>query len=59
MKEEIGLLFLHELKFGHKSSQIATNINRAWGEGSTWDRTLWSWILKSRNGDTILENHGW
>ena len=55
-KEDLRLLFLHEFKLGNKASQTTANINRAWGEGTTSDRTVRRWFQKFRSGDESLED---
>ena len=57
-KRDFRLLMLHENKLGHNASETSTNINRAWGEGSTSDRTVRRWFQKFRSGDENLEDEG-
>lgn len=39
-KREFRFLILHEFKLRYNASETSTNIKRAWGEGSTSDRTV-------------------
>ena len=55
-KEDLRLLFLHEFKLGNNASQTTANINRAWGKGTTSNRTVRRWFQKFRNGDESLED---
>ena len=55
-KRELRLLMLHEFKLGHNASETSANINRAWGEGSTSDRTVRRWFQTFRSGDESLED---
>ena len=55
-KEDLRLLFLHEFKLGNNASQTTANINRAWGEGITSDRTVRRWFQKFRSGDESLKD---
>ncbi|XP_029646755.1 histone-lysine N-methyltransferase SETMAR-like [Octopus sinensis] len=55
-KTDLCLLFLHEFKLGYNDAQTAANVNRAWGEGSTSDRTVRRWFQKFRSGDERLED---
>ncbi|KAF2355454.1 Thioredoxin domain [Trinorchestia longiramus] len=43
-KHDLRLLMLHEFKLGHNASKASANINRAWGEESTRDRTVRRWF---------------
>ncbi|XP_014790435.1 histone-lysine N-methyltransferase SETMAR-like [Octopus bimaculoides] len=50
------------MKLGHNASRTAANINRAWGEESTSDRTVRRWFQKFRTGDENFEDEegrGW
>lgn len=39
-KKEVRLLFFHKFMLSHNASQIAADINRAWGEWFNWDRKV-------------------
>ncbi|KAF2349614.1 Transposase type 1 [Trinorchestia longiramus] len=60
-KHDLRLLMLHEFKLGHNASEASVNINRAWGEESTRDRTVratvveW-WFGKFPSGDESLKD---
>ncbi|KAF2368605.1 Transposase type 1 [Trinorchestia longiramus] len=43
-------------KLGHNASEASANINRAWGEESTRDRTVRRWFGKFRSGDESLKD---
>ena len=61
-KEDLRLPFLHKFKLGNNASQTAANINKAWGEGITSDRTVRRRFQKFRSGDESLqdeEGRGW
>ncbi|KAF2351828.1 hypothetical protein FHG87_017414 [Trinorchestia longiramus] len=45
-----------EIKLGHNASEASANINRAWGEESTRDRTVQRWFGKFRSGDESLKD---
>ncbi|KAF2354804.1 hypothetical protein FHG87_014443 [Trinorchestia longiramus] len=47
---------LHEFKLGHNASEASPNINRAWGEESTRDRTVRRWFGKFQSGDESLKD---
>ncbi|KAF2366918.1 Transposase type 1 [Trinorchestia longiramus] len=53
-KHDLRLLTLHEFKLEHNASEASANINRAWGEESTRDRTVRRWFGKFRSGDESL-----
>ncbi|KAF2361931.1 Peptide N glycanase PAW domain [Trinorchestia longiramus] len=55
-KHDLRLLMLHEFKLGHNASEASANINRAWGEESTRDRTVRRWFGKFRSGDESLKD---
>ncbi|KAF2345107.1 hypothetical protein FHG87_024138 [Trinorchestia longiramus] len=55
-KHDLRLLMLHEFKLGHNASEASANINRAWGEESTRDRTVQRWFGKFRSGDESLKD---
>ncbi|KAF2364599.1 hypothetical protein FHG87_004649 [Trinorchestia longiramus] len=55
-KHDHRLLMLHEFKLGHNASEASANINRAWGEESTRDRTVQRWFRKFRGGDESLKD---
>ncbi|KAF2352159.1 hypothetical protein FHG87_017081 [Trinorchestia longiramus] len=55
-KHDLRLLMLHEFKLGHNASEASANINRAWGEESTRDRTVRRWFWKFRSGDENLKD---
>ncbi|KAF2366856.1 hypothetical protein FHG87_002405 [Trinorchestia longiramus] len=55
-KHDLRLLMLHEFKLGHNVSEAPANINRAWGEESTRDRTVRRWFRKFRSGDESLKD---
>ena len=55
-KREIHLLVLHEFKLGHNASETSANINRAWRDGFTNDRTVRRWFKKFRSGDESLQD---
>ncbi|KAF2358304.1 Transposase type 1 [Trinorchestia longiramus] len=55
-KHDLRLLMLHEFKLGHNASKASANINRAWGEESTRDRTIRRWFGKFRSGDESLKD---
>ncbi|KAF2350019.1 Transposase type 1 [Trinorchestia longiramus] len=54
-KHDLRLLMLHEFKLGHNAFEASVNINRAWGEESTRDRTVRRWFGKFRSGDESLK----
>ncbi|KAF2355667.1 Transposase type 1 [Trinorchestia longiramus] len=54
-KHDLRLLILHEFKLGRNASEVFANINRAWGEESTRDRTVRRWFGKFRSGDESLK----
>lgn len=43
------------MSYGHNTCQTAANVNRVWGEGSTYDKIEWCWFLKYCRGGTSLE----
>ena len=43
-------VFKHEFKFSHSASQTAADINRAFDEGFTCDRTVRCWFQKFPGG---------
>ena len=53
--EKIHFLFLHEFKLDHKAAEAVLNINQAWGETTTSERTAQLWFKKFRSGDISLE----
>ncbi|KAF2353080.1 hypothetical protein FHG87_016163 [Trinorchestia longiramus] len=55
-KHDLRLLMLHDFKLGHNASEASANINRAWGEEFTRDRTVRRWFGKFRSGDESLKN---
>ncbi|KAF2355772.1 Transposase type 1 [Trinorchestia longiramus] len=55
-EHDLRLLMLHEFKLGHNASETSVNINRAWGEESTRDRTVRRWFGKFRSGDESLKD---
>jgi hypothetical protein len=55
-KHEFRIIFLHEFKLGHNAIQAAQNINQAWGQGSTSERTVRRWFGKFRAGDESLND---
>ncbi|KAF2351657.1 hypothetical protein FHG87_017589 [Trinorchestia longiramus] len=55
-KHDLRLLMLHEFKLRHNASEASANINRAWGEESTRDRTVRRCFGKSRSGDESLKD---
>ncbi|KAF2346061.1 Transposase type 1 [Trinorchestia longiramus] len=55
-KHDLRLLMLHEFKLGHNASEASVNINQAWGEESTRDRTVRMWFGKFRSGDENLKD---
>lgn len=50
-KEEMRLIFLYEWKLQHNASEAARNINSAFGQHSTNDRTIRRWYAKFESGD--------
>lgn len=57
-KKAMCLLFMHMFKLAPGASQIAVNIEGAWDERSTCDRTERCWTLKLPTRDTCLEDEG-
>ncbi|KAF2365177.1 hypothetical protein FHG87_004070 [Trinorchestia longiramus] len=55
-KHDLRLLMLREFKLGHNTSEASANINRAWGEESTRDRTVRRWFGKFWSGDESLKD---
>ncbi|KAF2344777.1 hypothetical protein FHG87_024467 [Trinorchestia longiramus] len=55
-KHDLRLLMLHEFKLKHNASEASANINRAWREESTRDRTVRRWFGKFRSGDESLKD---
>ncbi|KAF2361929.1 Peptide chain release factor class I/class II [Trinorchestia longiramus] len=55
-KHDLRLLVLHYFKLGHNASEASANINQAWGEESTRDRTVRRWLGKFRSGDESLKD---
>ncbi|KAF2344981.1 Transposase type 1 [Trinorchestia longiramus] len=55
-KHDLRLLMLHEFKLGHNASEASVNINQAWGEESTRDRTVRKWFGKFRSCDESLKD---
>lgn len=53
---QLRIIFLYEFKLGHKAAKASRNINGAFGEGTTNERTLQRWFKKFRDGDDTLEN---
>ncbi|KAF2351861.1 Ribonuclease H domain [Trinorchestia longiramus] len=56
IKHDLRRLMLYEFKLGHNASEASANINRAWGEESTRDRTVRRWFGKFRSGDKSLKD---
>lgn len=50
------IIFLYEFKLGHNASEACRNINEAFGEGTTSDRTVRRWFERFRSGDMSLED---
>ena len=55
-KRELRLLMFYELKLGHNASETSANINSAWEEESTSDRTVRMWFQEFCKGDESLED---
>ncbi|KAF2361454.1 hypothetical protein FHG87_007783 [Trinorchestia longiramus] len=55
-KHDLRLRMLNEFKLRRNASEASANINRAWGEESTRDRTVRRWFGKFRSGDESLKD---
>ena len=45
---------MHEFKIGSNAAQTTANINKAWRESTTSERTVQSWFQKFHGGDKSL-----
>ena len=54
-KEDLQLLFLHELKLGNNAAQTTANINKAWGESPTSEKTV-RWFQNFCGEDESLKD---
>ena len=55
-KEDLQLLFLHEFKLSNNAAQTTANINKAWGESKTSEKTVRRWFQKFHAGDESLKD---
>lgn len=55
-KHNICLFMLHEFKLGQNASETSANIDRAWGDGSTRDRTIIRCFQKFPSSDYSLKD---
>jgi histone-lysine N-methyltransferase SETMAR len=55
-KQKIRVIFLYEFKMERNAAETARNINHAFGQGTTSERTVERWFQKFRNGDQNLED---
>lgn len=51
---QIRTIFLFQFKCGRKAAETARDINNAFGQGTTTERTVQSWFQKFRTGDESL-----
>ena len=61
-KRKIQVIFLFELKMGHKASETTRNINNPFGSGTANKNTVHWWFKKFCEGDENLEvgeSSGW
>lgn len=54
-KSHIRAIFLFQFKLGRNAAETARDINVAFGEGTTSDRTVMRWFAKFRSGDESLD----
>ena len=54
-KQQIRIIMLHEFKLGRKATQVAENVEQAWGAGTACTRTVQRWFNRFRSGDLSLE----
>ena len=55
-KKQIRTIFLFQFKLGWKAAEIARDINKAFGPGTTTERTAQWWFKKFCGGDKSLED---
>ncbi len=55
-KNRIRVILLHEFKLGHNAAEATRNINQAWGEKTTSERTARRWFEKFCSGDMSVED---
>ncbi|XP_066260728.1 histone-lysine N-methyltransferase SETMAR-like [Euwallacea similis] len=59
-KKQFRAIFLFEFKLGRKATEAARNINTAFGQNTTSERTVQWWFARFRSGNESLqdEEHG-
>lgn len=59
-KKQLRAIFLFEFKRGRKAAEATRNINEAFGQNTTSERTVQWWFARFRSGDESLEDeeHG-
>ena len=55
-KKQILTIFLFQFKLGRKAVETACDINKAFGPGTTTERTAQWWFKKFRGGDESLKD---
>ena len=55
-KKQIRAIFLFEFKMGHKAAETTSNINNAFGPGTTNEHTVQWWFKKFCKGVESLDD---
>lgn len=54
--KQIRAIYLYEFKLSHRAAEANRNINLAFGEGTTTERTVQRWFKRFSKGDQTLED---